>query len=93
MSPAVTEREAKTGAKLALSLDISLKTVLHTSLPQSLIPVSRLNHSLRKPVPSVGSKDKIRFTSISPVRCQTDCQPAKHSKMQVLRSKPPMLKR
>ena len=60
--------EAVENVKLALSLVITLKTVLHISLPLSLIPASRLDHSLRKLVPSAGGKDETRFMSSRPTK-------------------------
>ena len=69
MFQAATETKARIGAKFGQSLVITLKNVPHASLPQGLIPVSRLDHNLRKSVPSARSKDKTRFTSISPVKC------------------------
>ena len=93
MFQAATETKARIGAKFGQSLVITLKNVPHASLPQGLIPVSRLDHNQRKSVPSARSKDKTRFTSINPVKCQTDCQPTKHSKMQVLRNELPLLSR
>ena len=93
MSLAAMETRARTGAKFVQSLVITLKNVLQRSLPQGLIPVNRVDHNLRKFVPSARSKDKPWFTSISPERSQIDCQPAKPGKMQVSRSELPSSRR
>ena len=70
-----------------------LKNVLQGSLPQGLIPANRVDHNLRKFVPSARSKDEAWFTSIIPEKFQTDCHPVKHGKIQVLKKELPLLRR